>query len=95
MAGLMPPEGSPGSPEFGGTVERLSREFGGDRARVERELMLALDRYRDARVTQFVMLLAERDVRRRMRRFQGDSVTPAVGHVVAELSRSVVRPKDQ
>jgi predicted amidohydrolase len=42
-----------------------------------------------------VMLLAERDVRRRMRRFQGDGVTAAVGHGVAELSRSVVPPKDQ
>jgi hypothetical protein len=67
MTGPTPPDGSPGSPEFGGTVERLSREFGGDRTRVEQELKRALDRYRDATVTQFVMLLAERDIRRRIR----------------------------
>jgi hypothetical protein len=52
------------SPEFDGTVARLSDDLGMDPAEVERQLARALERYHDARVTQFVMLLAERDVRR-------------------------------
>jgi hypothetical protein len=53
--------------ELHGTVERLSRQLDSDRPRIEQELMRELDTYCDAKITQFVMLLAERNVRRRLR----------------------------
>jgi hypothetical protein len=45
-------------------VERVGRAGSYEPADVEREAVLALGHYRDARLRQFVPLLAEHDVRR-------------------------------
>jgi hypothetical protein len=67
MAESMPSPSPIDPAELHGTVERLSRQLHSDRGRIEQELTRELNTYRDARITQFVMLLAERNVRRRLR----------------------------
>ena len=67
MADSMPSPTPIDPAELHGTVERLSRQLHSDRGRIEHELTRELTTYRDARITQFVMLLAERNVRRRLR----------------------------
>jgi len=67
MADSMPSPTPIDPAELHGTVERLSRQLDTDRGRIEQELTRELNTYRDARITQFVMLLAERNVRRRLR----------------------------
>jgi hypothetical protein len=67
MADSMPSPTPIDPAELHGTVERLSRQLDTDRGRIEQELTRELNTYRDARITQFVMLLAERNVRRHLR----------------------------
>jgi Protein of unknown function (DUF3562) len=67
MAQAIPSPGPIDPAELHGTVERLSRQLHSDRGRIEQELTRELNTYRDARIMQFVMLLAERNVRRRLR----------------------------
>jgi hypothetical protein len=54
---------------------RLEREMGCGEAAVEVAVSRALERFRDARIRDFVTLLAERDARRRLRALDVDQMT--------------------
>ncbi len=54
---------------------RLIRETGCSEAEVEFAVRLALERFRGARIQEFVTLLAERDARRRLRVLRLNPVT--------------------
>jgi hypothetical protein len=69
MTTSVPSRGSVGgwADEADSMCSRLMRETGCGEAEAAIAIGRALERFRDARIRQFVMLLAERDARRRLR----------------------------
>ena len=66
---------------------RLMRETGCTEAEVGFAVGLALERFRGARVREFVTLLAERDARRRLRALQRHRSSPKPAGARAESGR--------
>ena len=70
MTSLVPSRQSAGTRDETDTIrlrERLMRETGCTEVEVGLAVRLALERFREARIQEFVTLLAERDARRQLR----------------------------